>query len=107
MMNKEDILEASKKENKKKDPYTLEVQSKGGNLASVATLILAFIYLMYELYTTNSWNPAIYSIFTIYSCIANGYRAIKIEKDRVPFAIAASIFGISTILLILNYFGVI
>ena len=42
-MKKEEILEASKRENKKKDPYVLEVQSKAGNIACAVMLILTFI----------------------------------------------------------------
>ncbi|MBQ9625457.1 MAG: hypothetical protein IJR47_05035 [Clostridia bacterium] len=106
-MNKEEILEMSKEENKKKDPYVLQVQSKGGNIASVAMLILAFIYLFYEVYTTGSFNSAIYSIVTIYNAVSNGYRAIKIEKDRKVFAIASFFWGVFTIFLILDYFKVI
>ena len=106
-MKKEEILEASRKENEKKDPYVLEVQSKAGGIASAAMLILAFIYLICELHNTGEWNSAIYSIIAIYYTSFWSYRAYKIEKDRGKFAFAGIVWGILTILLVLDYFKVI
>lgn len=105
-MKKEEILEMSKKENQKKDPYVLEVQSKAGNIATAGMLILAFIYLIYEMTTTSHWNPAIYSIITLYNSLFWGYNAIKIEKTRKINTFSSIMWGIFTILLLLDYFKV-
>ena len=106
-MNREEILEKSIAENKKKDPYILEVQSKAGGLAAAAMLILAFFYLMVELKTTHKWNSSLYSIIAIYYTAFWGYRAYKIEKDRRKIAFSAIVWGLLTVLLILDYFKVI
>lgn len=106
-MKKEEILEMSKEENQKKDPYVLEMQSKSGNVACIGMLVLAFFYLMYELNTKNSWNSAIYSIITIYESISYGYRGLKIEKNRKANIASSILWGIFTILLILDYFDII
>ena len=106
-MKKEEILEISKKENKKKDPYVLDVQAKAGNIAAIAMLIFAFFYLFYELRTTGNLKPAIYSIITIYNSIYWGYVAIKVEKGRKGNTFASIFWGLFTILLILDYFKVI
>ena len=106
-MKKEEILEKIKQENKKKDPYVLQVQFMATALACTTMLLLAFIYLVYELKTYDSWNPAIYSIITAYIAVFTGYRGMKIEKDRGVYLIWAIVSGIFTILLILEYFKVI
>ena len=46
-MEKEEILEASKKENKNKDVYEIQVESKGATYAGLSMLILALIFYTY------------------------------------------------------------
>lgn len=55
-MNKEEILEASKKENKNKDVHALQVETKGASYAGIAMLILAFIFFVYEIATGKEQN---------------------------------------------------
>ena len=105
-MKKEEILEASKKENKKKDMYEIEVERKGATIAAVTMLILACVYYCYEIFSGKGTNPALYSILTIYCSIVYGYKAIKIEKYRALNIFTSIIWGALTILLILTYFNV-
>ena len=106
-MKKEEILEASKKENKKKDVFEIEVERRGAVIAAVAMLILAAIYYAYEIISGNGSNPALYSIVTLYTTIIYGYKAIKIEKNRKLNAITSIIWFILTVMLMLSYFKVI
>ena len=105
-MKKEEILEKSRKENKKKDVYEIQVESKGATIAAVVMLLLAFIYYTYEILTAKGTNPALYSIITIYCTVIYGYKAVKIENHRALNAFTSIIWGILTILLILDYFKV-
>lgn len=106
-MNKEEILEASKKENKNKDVYALQVETKGASYAGITMLILAFIFFVYEIATGKGSNPAFYSIITTYNTVLWGYKAIKIEAGRKLNIFNSLIWGILTIMLILFYFKVI
>ena len=106
-MKKEEILEASKKENKKKDIYEIEVERKGCYIAAVVMLLLAATYYCYEILTGQGQNPALYSIITIYCSILYGYKSLKVEKNRKLNAFTSFIWGLLTILLILHYFKVI
>ena len=106
-MKKEEILEKSKKDNKKKDIYALEVESKGANYAGITMLILAFIYYTYEIMQGKGSNPALYSIITIYNTILYGYKAIKIKERRGLSITTSVVWGLLTIMLILSYFKVI
>ena len=106
-MKKEEILEASKKENKNKDMYELQVGTKGANIACISMLILTLIYFSYEIFTGKGSNPAFYSIITIYNTVLYGYKATKIEKNRKLNITTSVIWGLLTLLLIASYFKVI
>lgn len=106
-MKKEEILEKSKKENKNKDMYAIEVEAKGANYAGIAMLLLAFVYFIYEIFTGKGSNPAFYSIITIYNAILYGYKAIKIGTHRKLNAFTSFVWGLLTLMLILSYFKVI
>jgi hypothetical protein len=105
-MNREELLELSRKDNKSKDLFMLEVQAQGSSLASSVMLILALIYAVYEYFTTDDWSPAIYSIISVYNFVFWGYRAIRVESERTKAIIASILWGIFTVLLILLYLNV-
>ena len=106
-MKKEEILEASKKENKKKDMYAIEVESKGANYAGISMLLLAFVFYTYEILSGNGTNTALYSIITIYNTVLFGYKAMKIKEKRNLNVVTSVIWGLLTFMLVLEYFKVI
>ena len=106
-MKKEEILEASKRENKKKDIYELEVERTGAVAAAISMVILSSIYYCYEIISAKGSNPALYSLITIYCTIIYGFKAVKVEKHRKLNIFTSIIWGLLTITLILNYFKVI
>ena len=106
-MKKEEILEMSKKENKKKDMYAIQVEAKGATIAAAVMVILAGIYYAYEILSGKGSNPALYSIITIYNAVIFGYKGIKIKEKRGLCIFTSIIWSILTILLVLNYFKVI
>ena len=106
-MKKEEILEASKKENKNKDMYAIQVESKGATYAGISMLILALIFYSYEIFTGTGSNPAFYSIITIYNAVLYGYKAMKIENRRKLNIFTSITWGLLTLTLILSYFKVI
>lgn len=106
-MKKEEILEKSRKDNKKKDVYAIQVEAKGANIAGITMLLLAFIYYSYEIFTGKGSNPALYSIITIYNAVLYGYKAIKIKEKRSLWIATSVIWGLLTLILVLSYFKVI
>lgn len=103
-MKKEEILEKSRNENKKKDAYELEVSYKGGTMAAILMVILASVYYCYEIFTAKGSNPAFYSLITVYNAAFFGYKAIKLEKSRKLNIFTSVIWGIMSIMLIVMYF---
>lgn len=106
-MKKEEILAMSRKENKNKDIYEIEVENKGCKIAALAMLILITVYYCYEIFTGKGQNYTLYSLVSIYCTVAYGYRSIKLEKRRGLYAFCTIIWGLMTIALILEYFKVI
>ena len=103
-MKKEEILEASKKENKKRDIFSFEVEARGATFAAVCMVILAAVYYIYEIVTGRGSNPALYSIITMYNTVIFGYKAIKIEKARTINTITSILWGLMTVILVYSYF---
>lgn len=104
-MKKEEILEMSRKENKKKDVYEIEVEKKGAVIAALAMIILAAVYYCYEIFTAQGQNYAMYSIIAIYCSILFGYKGIKLQAKRGLNIFCLIIWLIVTILTIVQYFG--
>jgi len=106
-MKKEEILEASKKENKKKDLVTLQESYKGATYAAIAMVILAFVYFTCEMMQGKGTNYALYSLICIYNAVLNGWLVIKTKECRILRIVNFIIWGLLTIMLILEYFKVI
>ena len=106
-MKKEEILEMSRKENKKRDVYEIEVESRGCKIAVLTMLILITVYYCYEIFAGKGQNYTLYSIIALYCTVLYGYKAIKLEKRRTLHIVCSILWGIVTIMTILNYFGVI
>ena len=106
-MKKEEILEMSRKENKNKDMYEIQIENNGSKMATFAMLILATIYYCYEIFTAKGQNITLYSLITIYCAVVYGYKGIKFAKNKMFNIICSIIWAILTIVLVLQYFKVI
>ena len=103
-MKNEEILEKSKKENKNKDIYALEVETKAANIAGIAIIILTAVYFTYEILSGKGTNYALYSLIALYNAIIYGYRAMKISHYRKINIFTSVIWSLLTILLVFEYF---
>ena len=106
-MKKEEILEKSRKENKKKDVYKIEVESKGCKIAVLCMVILISFYYCYEIITEKGQNYTLYSLISLYCTVLYGYKGLKLEKRRKLYIFCSVTWGFVTIMLILKYFQVI
>ena len=106
-MKKEEILKKSRAENKNKDMYEIQVESKGATYAGLTMLILAATNYTYEIITGKGSNPALYSIITVYNTILYGYKAIKIKERRGLSITTSVVWGLLTLMLVVSNFKVI
>ena len=79
-MNKEDILEMSRKEHEKQDPLEQEVSQKGGNRAAVVAALLATVFYVIQILVGLGENNGLYAVAL--SVPATGYliRALQLKK---------------------------
>ena len=95
------------KQRKKDQELFKQVDYKGCEYAAISMIFLTFIYFIYDIFAGKDTNPAFYSIITIFNAVLFGYRAIKVKNSRKLNIITSFIWGLLTIMLILEYFKVI
>ena len=76
-MKKEEVLKASRKENKNKDFASIEIENKAVKIAALATVILACVYYCAGIFITGESNYGWYSIIALYCSVVYGYKGIK------------------------------
>lgn len=86
-MKKDDILKASRNENKNRDLAEVEIQYKSIRYAAIGVLILATIYFWLEIFINDKTDYGWYSIITFFATIAYGYLGIK-TKNRTRIVLA-------------------
>lgn len=106
-MKKEEVLEMSRNENKKKDIYEIEVETEACKIAVLCMLVLISVYYCYEIFTGKGQNYTLYSLISIYCAVVYGYKAIKLEKRKGLYIFCSIVWSFMTIVLILEYFKVI
>lgn len=107
-MNKEEILQASRKENKNKDIYELEVINKGRRIGGLIAISVAFALLLLERVILDIGTN--YGYFCIIMSAGAGlwiYKAIKLKrKHEILLSILWSVMGIySAVMVILGFIG--
>ena len=73
-MEKEKILEMSRKENKNKDIAELDVEKKANNIAVIVGSIFALILILWQAVTKNGVNYGIAAIVEIMCAVSSCYK---------------------------------
>lgn len=97
-MNKNEILEKSRNENKNADPYEMEINAKAGSYGVIAALILCFILFLIQIFAGHGLNYGLWAICSILNAAASCYKAAKLKTKNLTF-IAVS-YSIMSVLLI-------
>ena len=90
-MKKEEVLQASREENKKKDLALIEAENKGVKIAAIAILILSTVYFVLGITIQGKTNYGWYSILALYCTIVYGYRGFKSQGKTRKIDIITSI----------------
>ena len=90
-MNKEEILEKSRIENKNLDLFEKEVSQKAGNLAA----ILATVFYVIQVFVGLGQNYGLYAV--VFSIPATGYLVKAIRMKNKKDIVAAAVFIIVTL----------
>lgn len=91
-MNKEEILEKSRAENKNKDIYEQEVIKKSGTYAVVIMMILATIFVAVQIFVGGGMNWGIWALVFSANMATFWVKYVKLRrKHELVMAIAYTI----------------
>ncbi|MBP1532923.1 MAG: hypothetical protein IK999_02165 [Ruminococcus sp.] len=97
-MDKEKLLEMSRKENQNIDLVMKETETKSASLASVAALSLCIVFRVMEQVILDRPAFGYYCIFSTYAAVDVLYKAVKLKdkKYKVLAAVwsAAAVFSL-------------
>lgn len=95
-MNKEEILEKSRKENKNQDVFEKEILKEGGNIGAMTAAILATVFFVIQIFVGGGMNYGLYAV--VFSIPAAGFVVKAIRLKRRHEIIVAAIYIIATLL---------
>lgn len=81
-MNKEQILEKSRKENKNQDLAELELKHNSERLAGLVAVVICFGFFVIEKGLLDRNSYGYYCIFTMYAAVEFIYKAVKTHKTN-------------------------
>lgn len=87
VMNKNEILEKSKNENKIADPYEMEVARRGNEYGMLSAYIIATALLIVRYYQGKGLDYGLYGIVLTMNAVSSVYNAVKL-KDRKHITMA-------------------
>jgi hypothetical protein len=81
-VDKEKILEMSRKENKNKDIAELDVEKKANNIAVIVGSIFALILILWQAVTKNGVNYGIAAIVEIMCAVSSCYKYLCLKRKK-------------------------
>ena len=84
-MNREEILAASRKENKNQDVYEKEVVVQGNRYACIAAAILATAFFVIQIFTGGGMNYGLYAVVFAMPMAGFWVKYAKLHKKHELF----------------------
>ena len=102
-VDKEKILEMSRKENKNKDIAELDVEKKANNIAVIVGSIFALILILWQAVTKNGVNYGIAAIVEIMCAVSSCYKYLCLKRKKhlllaIYFILISIIFSSAAII---------
>lgn len=92
-MNKEEILEKSRNENKNLDLYEQEVLAKSAPYACIVAAVLATLFFIVQILVGGGQNYGLYAVVMSIPCVNFCFKAEKLRrKHEIVMAIGYAIF---------------
>lgn len=102
-MNREEILEKSRKENKNKDLAKLEAENRGGQLAGIVAALMCFAFYILERKFLNRDAYGYYCILTMFMAVECTYKAVKLRgKQNI---VTAALWCAAALVVLITYIG--
>lgn len=81
-MKKEEILAKSREENRKNDPYLLEIQRRSGSISGVVVVFLSTILFVIQLVMDRGFNFGLYAVAFAYGATDFLVRYFYLRRFR-------------------------
>ena len=102
-MNKESILEMSRKENKNRDLVCKDEELSASAIAWISMAVLSLVFYIAQIYWYGNLNWGFFAIIACYNAVMHIVKGIKTSKKLIIFT--GVIWLIMTVLLSVAYFG--
>ena len=79
-MNREELLEKLRMENREADPYEEEVCRFGWKIGAIGALVLAFVSFLLEFFLRGKFNIGVFLVFETLLTLNYTLRAIKLRR---------------------------
>ncbi len=95
-MNKEEILEMSRKENKEQDLYELHVSEKSATIGALIGVLICAVLFVSEIFICGNPNFSLWSIIAGINAGVGIYKGIKLRKTStlatgIMYAVVAAL----------------
>lgn len=95
-MNKEQILEMSRKENKEQDLYELHVSEKSATIGALIGVLICAVLFVSEIFICGNTNFSLWSIIAGINAGVGIYKGIKLRKTStlatgIMYAVVAAL----------------
>ena len=81
-MNKEEILEKSRKENRNKDIYEEALIKQGSAIVNIVMVILATVFFVIQVFTGGGINYGLYAIVFCHSMVLSWIKWRKLRQRQ-------------------------
>lgn len=95
-MNREEILEKSRTENKNQDVYEKEVIRDAANYGACAAGILATIFFVIQIFVGGGMNYGLYAVVFAIPAAGFIYKAIRLRRRHE--IVVACIYAVATLM---------
>jgi len=79
-MDKNEILEKSRLENKSRDPYEAEVIREGGNYGAAAAAVLATVFVAVQIFVGGGMNLGLYAVALVAQATIFTVKAVRLRR---------------------------
>lgn len=110
VINKDEILSKSRKENKDKDLYKIEVEIQAGNIGSITAILLGTILFVTQILIGDGFDFGLYAVIFSVSAAGFIFKAIRMKRKRdiilsTVYTLATLILSIAHIIKLINTHG--
>ncbi|MCM1328546.1 MAG: DUF6442 family protein [Ruminococcus sp.] len=95
-MNKDEILEKSKEENKNADPYEMEVTAKAHINGMWGALLCAAVLTFIKFIKEDTFDLSIVAMLLVLNAVVHTYKAVKLKEKK--FVTQAVLYCIAAVL---------